>query len=235
MNDETMREPQYRVCLQVRDYQGLARFGLMSNQVWHEDPKRLTFLLARYKFVGKMLSGLPRVLEVGCADAFGTRLVRQEVAQVTAVDFDPVFIRDAQQHLDDRWSIDLRVHDILEGPVPGPFDGAYSLDVIEHIPAVQEGRFVANLTRSLTERGVLIIGTPSLHSQAYASTPSREGHVNCKTAPDLKRLLAGFFHNVFIFSMNDEVVHTGFYPMAHYLIALCCAQRDPREWPPDLQ
>ena len=30
------------------------------------------------------------------------------------------------------------------------------------------------------------------------------------------------FRNVFIFSMNDEVVHTGFYPMAHYLFALCC-------------
>jgi len=26
------------------------------------------------------------------------------------------------------------------------------------------------------------------------------------------------FHNVLIFSMNDEVVHTGFYPMAHYFV-----------------
>jgi hypothetical protein len=24
-----------------------------------------------------------------------------------------------------------------------------------------------------------------------------------------------------VFSMNDEVVHTGFYPMAHYLLAVC--------------
>jgi len=29
------------------------------------------------------------------------------------------------------------------------------------------------------------------------------------------------FHEAFIFSMNDEVVHTGFYPLAHYLFALC--------------
>ena len=33
------------------------------------------------------------------------------------------------------------------------------------------------------------------------------------------------FHNVFLFSMNDEVVHTGFSPMAHYLLALCCTKR----------
>src|SRR5262249_47894355 len=34
-------------------------------------------------------------------------------------------------------------------------------------------------------------------------------------------LLEKYFAHVFIFSMNDEVVHTGFSPMAHYLFALC--------------
>jgi SAM-dependent methyltransferase len=233
MSDERMREAQYRVCLAVRARRGLAQFGLMSNQVWHEDPKRLTFLLARYKFVAKMLSGLSPVLEVGCADAFGTRLVRQEVGHVTAVDFDPIFVEDARHHMDSRWPCEIVLHDILEAPVPGAFAGAYALDVLEHIPAAQERRFVGNLVRSLSQHGVLLVGTPSLQSQVYASPPSREGHVNCKTAPDLKRLLESFFHNVFIFSMNDEVVHTGFYPMAHYLIAMCCAPRNACEWLPD--
>lgn len=222
MTDERMREPQYRVCLEVRERYGTARFGLMSNQVWHEDPKRLAFLLARYKFVGKMLSGCASVLEVGCADGFGTRVVRQEVERLTAVDFDPVFVEEARRQVDPRWPFDVVEHDILSGPMPGPFEGVYALDVLEHIPAAAERRFVANLEASLSDSGVLIVGTPSLQSQAYASPPSREGHVNCKTASDLKRLLTAFFRNVFIFSMNDEVVHTGFYPMAHYLLALCC-------------
>jgi hypothetical protein len=69
------------------------------------------------------------------------------------------------------------------------------------------------------------VGTPSLQSQAYASALSKRGHVNCKDAPGLKALMAKFFHNVFIFSMNDEVVHTGFHPMAHYLLALCCHRK----------
>jgi 2-polyprenyl-3-methyl-5-hydroxy-6-metoxy-1,4-benzoquinol methylase len=233
MGNETTREPQYQICLDIRDRQGLAPLGLMSNQVWLEDPKRLTFLLARYKFVAKMLSGLGRILEVGCADAFGTRLVQQEGCRVTAVDFDPVFITDARRRMDPRWPMDLRVHNILEGAVDGPFDGAYTLDVLEHIPAAQERRFVANLGRSLAPHGVLVVGTPSIQSQAYASPPSREGHVNCKDAPSLQRLLQQYFHNVFIFSMNDEVVHTGFYPMAHYLLALCCALRPCGDWPPE--
>jgi hypothetical protein len=32
--------------------------------------------------------------------------------------------------------------------------------------------------------------------------------------------MEGFFHNIFIFSMNAEVVHTGLAPMAHYFITL---------------
>jgi hypothetical protein len=45
-----MREPQYDVCLKVRDEIGFQRFGLMTNQIWYDDPRRLTFLLSRYKF-----------------------------------------------------------------------------------------------------------------------------------------------------------------------------------------
>jgi cyclopropane fatty-acyl-phospholipid synthase-like methyltransferase len=173
-----------------------------------------------------MLSGKQKVLEVGCGDSFGTRLVLQEVGSICAIDFDPVFVKDAKSRMEGRWTYDCRVHDLLSGPVEGgPFDAAYSLDVIEHVPKENEQLFVTNVARSLTEQGVLIIGTPSIQSQVYASKYSKEGHVNCKDHKELKGLLQGYFHNVFLFSMNDEVVHTGFYPMAHYLFALCVGRK----------
>ncbi len=219
------KEAQYEACLDVDEREGRTRLGLMSNQVWHDDPKRLAFVLARYKFVARMLAGRDRVLEIGCADAFATRIVQAEVGRVTAVDMDPIFIADAEARRDPRWPLDLAVHDMLAGPFPGPFDAAYSLDVIEHVPPEHEERFVANVVASLTAHGVLIVGAPSLASQAHASPQSRAGHVNCKEAPELAALLARHFHNVFVFSMNDEVVHTGFYPMAHYYLALCSDRR----------
>lgn len=217
------REPQYEHCLEVAERSGRTALGLMSNQVWHDDPRRLAFVLARYKFVAKMFRGLGRVLEVGCADAFGTRIVCQEVGSMTAVDFDPVFIADAQARMDPTWPMECRVHDMLTGPVSGTFDGAFAVDVLEHISAEFEDRFVGNIVASLSPRGILIVGMPSIHSQAYASVGSRAGHVNCKDEAGLRATMSRFFANVFIFSMNDEVVHTGFTPMAHYLFALCCA------------
>jgi SAM-dependent methyltransferase len=173
-----------------------------------------------------MLSGKQRVLEVGCGDAFGTRIVLQEVGHVCAIDFDPVFVKDVHDRMEERWRFECRVHDILQGPVEGSvFDAAYALDVIEHIPRVSERRFLSNIAQSLREHGVLIIGSPSVQSQAYASAGSKVGHVDCKTGEDLKTLLKFYFQNVFLFSMNDEVVHTGFSPMAHYLIAVCCCKK----------
>lgn len=219
------REPQYQFLLELRERQGLSTFGVMSNQVWNDDPRRLTFTLSRYKFVSKMLSGRARVLEIGCADAFGTRIVLQEVGKVTALDFDPVFVEDVKARYSERWPIDAHVHDMVAGPFQGTYDAAYALDVLEHIPASDEDRFLANVNASLTPQGVAIYGMPSLESQAYASPGSKEGHVNCKTGKDLQATLLRHFENVFLFSMNDEVVHTGFLPMAHYLIGLCVTPR----------
>jgi SAM-dependent methyltransferase len=222
---DSTREPQYDRCVELRDQFGLTPLGLMTNQVWHDDPRRLTFLLARYKFVAKMLSGKKFVGELGCGDAFGTRIVLQEVGAVIAYDFDPVFIEDLRHRRSEAWPVDGYTHDIVSGILPNRHDGIYSLDVIEHIAVSDEQAYVANLRGSLTQDGVLIIGTPSLESQTYASPPSKAGHVNCKSGPQLKSLLQNYFEHVFLFSMNDEVVHTGYYPMAHYLFAICCGKK----------
>ena len=219
------REPQYQSAIELRDERGLESLGLMSSETWNIDPRRLAFVLARYKFVSKMFSGLDSVLEVGCADAFGTRIVQQEVGQVTAIDFDPVFVADAKDRMNPDWPFECQTHDMLDGPISGNFDGAFSLDVIEHISAENEHQFIRNMVESLGPHGIVILGSPSLSSQQYASPASKAGHVNCKDHAGLKQLMQPYFHHVFIFSMNDEVVHTGFYPMAHYLFAVCCSRK----------
>ena len=222
---EKTREDQYNVLFDVVKKHGISRFGLMANESWNQDPKRTLFTLSRYKFVAKMLADQARVLEVGCADAFGTRLVQQTVRHLTAVDFDPVFIDDVKKRVDPHWPFEFFVHDILTGPVPGEFDAAFSLDVMEHIAPSEERRFIKNIIHSLTRRGILIIGMPSIESQVYASRQSRHGHVNCKSGADLRSVFLDYFDNVFLFSMNDEVVHTGFSGMAHYVLVLCCGKK----------
>lgn len=222
---EHTQEQQYQVMLDYRAKRGLETLGLMTSQAWFDDPKRLTFTLARYKFAAKMLSGCKNVLEVGCADAFATRIVVQEVEKLTATDFDPLFVDDTNARMSERWGFECRTHDMLKGPFPGTFDGMYALDVLEHIQPADEGAFLSNMVKSLDSHGTLVLGMPSLESQPYASPISKEGHVNCKSMPDFKVTMQRYFHNVYMFSMNDEVVHTGYHKMAHYLFALCCGKK----------
>ncbi len=201
------------------------KFGLMANYTWKLDPRGLLFRFARYKFVSKMFDGFDRVLEVGCGDASATRLVQQTVNEVVVTDFDQVFISDIESRQQPEWRLVARVHDMVAAPLQENFNGIFSLDVLEHIEKSDEDLFLLNICKSLDDHGSLIIGMPSLESQTYASEGSKFGHVNCKSGPELREFLKKYFHSVFMFSMNDEVVHTGFFPMAHYLIAVCCDKK----------
>ena len=225
MGERDTYEEQYKAVLEFRDRKGSVELGLASGYTWDADPRRLLFALSRYKFVAKMLEGRERVLEVGCGDAFASRIVQQSVGRLTATDVDSHFVEDIEARQDPDWPLDARVHNMLDGPLDEGFDAAYALDVYEHIPPEQEDRFVDNVVRSLGTHGELILGIPSLQSQRHASAISKAGHVNCKDAPEFRAHLARWLHHVFVFSMNDEVVHTGFHPMAHYLLALCCGRR----------
>ena len=43
--------------------------------------------------------------------------------QLTAADFDPLFIESAMEAMDERWPFTAKVHDMLAGPLEGNFDG----------------------------------------------------------------------------------------------------------------
>jgi len=225
LRENLTQEKQYQIMLEYRERHGLESLGLMTSQAWYDDPKRLTFTLSRYKFAAKMLSGSENVLEVGCADAFSSRIILQEVKNLTAVDFDPLFVEDTNARMSEKWKFKCFVHDMLKSPVSEKFDGIYSLDVLEHIFPENENLFIENMLASLTIHGTMIVGMPSIESQSYASPISKEGHVNCKTMPDLKNTMQRYFHNVYMFCMNDEVVHTGYHKLSHYIFAVCCGKK----------
>ena len=172
-----------------------------------------------------MFAGRENVLEVGCGDAFNSPIVMQEVKQLTVTDFDPEFIADARSRVPPEYPYTAKVHNFLDGSMDADFDAVYSLDVLEHIAVEDERRFISNILAATTDNVVMIVGMPSLESQAYASAGSKMGHINCKSAPELKHLMEEFFQSVFMFSMNDEIVHTGYHKMAHYIIALCAHPR----------
>lgn len=181
-------------------------------------PRRLLHLLSYYKFAAKMIGAQQRVMDVGCSEGLGTLILAEQARECIGVDLD----REAIEHATATLATDkLTFHcvDALERPF-GRFDGITSFDVIEHIFPENADRFLSVLSQSLGDDGILIVGTPNITSDQYASPHTRDGHVNLYSMERLRDALGEHFVRVFMFSANDEMVHTGFAPLAHYLIGL---------------
>ena len=192
----------------------VTHIGAMHTASFAEDPKHLGFVLARYKFVARMLAGYRNVLEVGCGDTTGAKLVKPVVDYLAGIDV----VEYTHPH------IHTRRWDIVESPYlnhGGGWNAIYALDVLEHIEPMNESLFLGNIVLSLAPHGVFICGTPSFESQRYASPNSVREHVNCKTERGLRSVLGIYFEHVFLFGMNDETLHTGFGPMCQYRLAVC--------------
>ena len=190
--------------------------GRATAQAYVNDPKMIAFIAARYKFVSKMLVGAPLVIEIGCGDAFGAPIVAQTVKKLICTDIDDETLMLNRANHCERKNIEFHYYDFRIMPWQLPVNAIYLVDVIEHIFPEEEEKFMENIYASLTPTGILIVGTPNKNAEQYASKHSIEGHVNLKTQSDLRSLLLPYFSNTFCFSMNDEVVHTGFGAMANY-------------------
>lgn len=190
------------------------------------DPKRLAFVLARYRLAAEAVAQGANVLELGCSEGIGAAMLLERAARYTGVDMDGDAIAAAQANWangTDKRSTFIEA-DFL-GQRFGQFDAVVSLDVVEHIAPAIEDRYFQTVVDHLTDRGAAVIGTPNKTSEAWASPMSKAGHINLFDGKRLRQTMRRFFHHVYLFGLNDEVVHTGFEPMTHYL---ACVGFSPR-------
>lgn len=217
---ETLIQDSKKIILDEVSKNGYETMGTTASYTWRNDPRHVLFTMARYKFCAKMLEGKKKVLEVGCGDGFCLPIMLQTVGTVHGIDLEPSLVEENKRTHAKEERTSFEAIDLTKDYPKGPFDAAYSLDVIEHIPPEIEDVFMSNIARSLTDDGVLIMGTPNVTASAYASEVSQIGHINLKSGEELRSLLGKHFNNTFLFSMNDEMVHTGYTPMAHYVIVM---------------
>lgn len=199
------------------------RFGSHATYWMRHSPRRLLYSQAYYKFAAKLIGAGRRVLDLGCGEGIGTWVLATECGRAHGLDFDTEAIAAARAN----WTsekIQFTCGDFFDTRMES-FDAVVALDVIEHIPAEQSEQWIQIILDHLNEYGIAILGTPNSTAQQYASEVARAGHVNLYSGDRLREQLKRHFHQVFIFGANDEVVHTGYLPMAHYLIAVCCRKR----------
>jgi len=211
----------------IRDYYNeKLNFTLPRNisTMFIRDPKAVLFILARHKFVAKVLKDKKKILDVGCGEGFGTSFIAgiNQHQKFLGVDRIQDNIDDANLRISSFYkNINFKVADIFKMPKLSKFDGIYSLDMLEHINKNKENQYLKNIKNLMTKDGVFIVGMPSLESQVYASIQNRQQHINCKNLYQLQNLCKKHFNVCLPFSMNDEVIHTGYDKMSQYIFIVC--------------
>lgn len=196
----------------------LGRYGAYW---FHKSPRRMLQALSYYKFAAHLIGKNKRVLDIGCNEGICTWLFGKECGYALGVDFDEEAIETAKANFQGP-SVDFLAGDILKTRIEGNWDAVVNFDVIEHIMPENVSAFMEGILSYLSPHGIAVIGTPSEISQQFASPFARKGHINIYSPERLEEEMRRYFTHVFMFAVNDEVVHTGYLKLAHYLIAVGC-------------
>ena len=171
-----------------------------------------------------MIGKNKNILELGCSDGFGAHILAETASTVLGIDFDDEAINWANENLANEKLL-FKIDNFI-GKKYGEFDAVVAFDIIEHISKKNEDFFLVTACKNLNEHGVVIVGTPNITARQYSSKIVDNAHVNMYDAERLENLMNKYFHNVFMFAQNDETIHTGFLPMAHYLIGIGCCKKE---------
>lgn len=209
--------------------------GPHSSFQWNHSRRHLLFTASRYKFAMKMIGNIyeqneKTILDLGCSDGYGTYYVAEFAKSVLGVDFDEEAIAYAKNYSGSDGEIgggifSYKLDNFLNKKY-GEFDGVVSFDVLEHIYPENENNFMKTVLMNLKDTGTFVVGTPSFETQQYSKENVAGAHVNVYKGEEFYRMLKQYFYNVYLFTQNDEIIHTGHLRMANYLIAVCSHKKN---------
>lgn len=195
--------------------------GTIGNFNWMIDnPLMTTIKLSRYKFISKMLSEKDIVLDLGCGQGLGSIFYSKYCKYVYGYDLYSNFIHSKNSNLK---FIKGDIKKINKKIFNKKITFISLNDVIEHFSQNEGKNIISNCKKILgsNDGGTLIIGTPNINSRKYRSVSSKKQHVHEYDPLELKKICEKYFKRVFLFSMNDELVHTGFYKFSWFFFLVC--------------
>lgn len=114
--------------------------------------------LARYYFAANAFNGFNNVLDVACANGYGTKILSEIAEHVTGIDKNSDYLKEAtEKNASD--NITYLQMDQDNEELEGCFDGIACFETIEHLKHPED--FLRNLFNVLTNNGTLILSFPN--------------------------------------------------------------------------
>ncbi len=194
--------------------------GKMGDQKWMiENPLMTTIKFSRFKFASKLISQNDTLLDIGCGQGLSSIFFSDYCKFVYGVDLLSDFLNHDRKNIK---FIKKSIFNIHKKNFNRKINIITLIDFIEHFKKSDGALILSKCSKLLDKKGgTLIIGTPSVYSSKYRSKRSKKQHIHEYDGMELKNLCSQYFSRTFLFSMNDELVHTGFYKLAWFNFVIC--------------
>ena len=114
--------------------------------------------LGRYFLAADVLKGFNKVLDVACADGYGTGLLSKNVSKIVGVDRNKDYLEIAQKKYGDE-NIEFKCIDVDTSEITDMYDGIVCFETLEHLKHPEV--LLRNLYKILSEDGVLLLSIPN--------------------------------------------------------------------------
>ena len=156
--------------------------GEIAHEHWH-----------RYAFAMRFARGR-RVLDVACGEGYGSALLAGVASGVVGIDTAADAIAHARATYAGRPGLAFEVGSAAALPLPeASADVVVSFETIEHLPAQDQPRMLAEIARVLAPDGVLVLSVPNPVEYSQAREYRNPFHLHEPSREELDALLAGAF------------------------------------------
>jgi 2-polyprenyl-3-methyl-5-hydroxy-6-metoxy-1,4-benzoquinol methylase len=172
---------------------------------WEAEKKGGAFVslahLHRYEWVSGLVKG-KRCLDAGCGSGYGTHyLATHGAGETVGVDISAKAIKFAGRRYGDE-GLDFLCMDVREMDFEDDeFDAAVSFDVMEHIDAAGQERFLREITRVVQPGGMAVIGCPN----ALLSLGRNPFHLHELSPVGFEEILGRHFGDITVFGQSVTI------------------------------
>jgi hypothetical protein len=164
----------------------------------------LAQVMARYRFADRLLTGVERILEIGCEKGIGVNfLALPPYRRIWAFDQHEQSIAFAQK----RYGHERLTFFPLAAPkfpeTPRLFDAVICLEVFEHLDQAQGEKLLEGVCKRIDEKGCFLLSTPNrLLTSPNSDRPVNKFHEIEYAPNELENLLKKHFNRVTVYGQR---------------------------------
>lgn len=151
--------------------------------------------LGRYFFASDILKNCSKVLDVACADGYGTKILSQNVVNVVGVDRSEKYLNIAKTKYNND-NIKYECIDLDSDTINDLYDGIVCFETLEHLK--YPDTFLKNLYDILDFNGIMILSIPNSEYEIIESNQNKDSfHLHVFTYDEIVNKLQnlGFYIN----------------------------------------